>query len=265
MNRLSLAKRTQILTLLTEGNSLRSITRITGVALNTVSKLLVETGAKCQSYHSRYVSDLRHVARVQIDEIWSFYGTKPKVHRTGHAATEIWTFVAICPDTKLIVSWLSGKRSAKNTQAFINDMLWRLPGHVQVSSDGYYGYEVALRKAKNIDYGKVLKEYANPEFKTGRSSYCKDISHVAVRGDPDMGKISTSIIERQNLTMRRSISRMARATNAHSKKFENHCHAIALHFMHYNFCRIHGSLRVTPAMESGLTDRVWEVGELLCL
>lgn len=263
MNQLPLHKRAHILALLVEGNSLRAIARITCVSVNTITKLLVEVGQASQAYQDRHLRNL-WLARLQLDELWAFIGARTR-SKSATFYGDVWTFVALCPDTKLMLSWQVGKRDDKTCMAFIQDIRDKTIGQLQITTDGYPGYEYALRRTAGIDYAQIVKKYGYAEFQVGRSGHCKEIDKVVIIGNPDEAHISTSHVERNNLTIRRGCGRYARSTNAHSKKLENHKHAFALHAMHYNFCRVHHSLKMTPAMAVGLTDVVWSLEDLLSL
>ena len=269
MNRLPLAKRVQVLGLLTEGASLRAASRLSGASINTVTKLLIDVGAACQRYHDEHVRGLT-ARRVQCDEIWSFTYAKAKNVRKAKAAPEragdTWTWTAIDADSKLAISWLVGGRDAEYAHAFMRDVASRLANRVQLTTDGHLAYLDAVDGAFGIDvdYATLVKVYGTPPEGTRRYSppVVKAVYMAVVEGNPDKRHISTSYVERQNLTMRMHMRRFTRLTNGFSKKVENHAHAVALHFMFYNFCRLHKTLRVTPAMEANLTDHVWELEEL---
>lgn len=272
MNKLDNARRAQVVAALVEGCSIRATVRMTGVAKNTISKLLIELGAACSEYLNKSLVNLP-CKRVQVDEIWSFVGCKQKNLTQAKAeagiAGDVWTWVAMDADTKLICSWLVGKRDAGCATEFVQDLAGRLAGRVQLTSDGHKVYLNAVIDAfaNEIDYAMLVKVYGdNTE---GQKRYspadCLGCEKHAIIGSPDPKHISTSYIERQNLTMRMQMRRFTRLTNAFSKKIENHIAAIALHYMHYNFCRIHQTLRVTPAMQAGLTDHVWTIQELVSL
>lgn len=263
MNQLPAHKRAYILSLLVEGNSLRSISRITCVSINTVTKLLIEVGTACQAFHDRSVQNL-WLSRLQLDELWAFIGAKTRA-KSETFYGDVWTFVALCPDTKLMLSWKVGKRDDKTCMAFVQDIRDRTVSQLQITTDGYPGYEYALRHTPGIDYAQIVKKYGYAEFQFGRSGHCKEIEKLAVIGNPDEAHISTSHVERNNLTIRRGCARYARSTNAHSKKLENHRHAFALHSVHYNWCRVHQTTKITPAMAVGLTDKPWSLGDLLHL
>lgn len=272
MNKLDNAKRAQVVAALVEGNSIRATVRMTGVAKNTIAKLLVELGAACSEYMNRTLVNLP-CRRIQCDEIWSFVYAKQKnvtldIEARGHAG-DVWIWVAMDADTKLICSWLVGDRSSGCAAEFIRDLAGRLANRVQLTTDGYRVYLNAIEDAfgANIDYAMLVKLYG--ENSEGQKRYspaeCIGCKREYVTGNPDPKHISTSYIERQNLTMRMSIRRFTRLTNGFSKKLENHAASIALHYMHYNFCRIHQSLRVTPAMEAGISNHVWSVSEIVSL
>ncbi len=256
MNKLPAEKRIAILTLLCEGNSLRAITRITGVSLDTVTKLLVDAGRACHAFHDRTVRDVK-AKRVQCDEIWSFTYAKAKNVAAAKAAPEsagdTWTWTALDADTKLLVGWLVGGRDAGYAAAFMEDVAGRLASRVQLTTDAHKPYLQAVEGAfgVDVDYAQLVKIYgASPDSAKGRYSpaECTGIRKTRVEGKPDPAHISTSYVERQNLTMRMHMRRFTRLTNAFSKKIENHAYAAALHCTFYNFVRIHKTLRVTPAM-----------------
>lgn len=270
MNRLPTEKRAQILGMMVEGISIRAISRMTGASKNTIVKLLADAGQKFSDYQNEKVRDLS-CNRLQLDEIWSFVYVKAKNIPCAVAAPEIagdvWTWTAIDADTKLIASWLVGDRSGETACRFVRDLAGRLKHRVQITSDGHRAYLQAIEEAfgNDADYAMLEKIYAAPA-PTGTTRYspaecCGTRTH-RVAGNPDPAHISTSFAERQNLSMRMSIRRCTRLTNAFSKKIENHVYAISVYFMHYNFCRIHQTLRVTPAMEDGISDHVWSLEEL---
>lgn len=273
MNRLSREKRAEILHQLCEGMSIRAITRTTGASKNTVSKLLNDVGAACAEHHDKRVVGLR-CRRVQVDEIWAFIYAKQKNVEAAKAAPEgagdVWTWTAIDADTKLAVSWLVGSRDAEYAEAFMTDVASRIDRRVQVTSDGLGVYVDAVDAAFGgfVDYAMLVKTYGSaPETLKGKYSppICTGAKRVRVRGNPDIDHVSTSFVERSNLTMRMHMRRFTRLTNGFSKKIEAHANAVALHFMYYNFCRIHSKLRMTPAMAAGVTDRLWEVSDLAAL
>lgn len=273
MNKLPLAKRVQILSMLCEGSSMRSISRVVDVSINTVSKLLEDVGKACAAYHEANVRGVS-AKRVQCDEIWSFCYAKAKNVATAKAAPEeagdVWTWTALDADSKLIVSYLVGGRDAEYANAFISDLKDRLTNRVQLTTDGHKAYLDAVEEAfgADVDYAMLVKLYgASPDASKGRYSpaECTGIRKTRIEGQPDKAHVSTSYVERQNLTMRMSMRRFTRLTNAFSKKFENHHHALALYFMFYNFVRIHKTLRVTPAMAAGVTDRLWSMEDMATL
>jgi IS1 family transposase len=269
MNKLPIAKRAQILGLLVEGNSLRAASRLADVSINTVTKLLVDVGAACSEYQDKALRNLP-CKRIQIDEIWSFVYAKARNASmekwAAGEAGDIWTWTAIDADTKLVPSWLVGNRTADAAMRFICDLKDRLAGRIQLTSDGLTFYPVAVEEAfgEAVDYSRLIKYYGPDPSKRGRYSppIITGTERVCCKGNPDPAHVSTSYVERQNLTMRMSMRRFTRLTNAFSKKVENHAHAVALHFMYYNFGRIHKSLRITPAMAAGVTDHVWSLAEI---
>ena len=270
MNKLPLQIRKLIIRCLVEGQSIRATARTVEVSKNTVAKLLIDAGAACQAYHDTHVRDLNS-RRVQCDEIWSFCYAKQKNVASAKAAPadagDVWTWTAIDADSKLAVSWLVVGRDAGYATEFMNDVAERLSNRVQLTTDGHKAYLEAIEGAfgADVDYAQLIKLYgASPEGEKRYSpAECTSIRLNTVTGDPDPKHISTSYVERQNLTMRMSMRRFTRLTNVFSKKVENHAHAVALHFMHYNFCRIHQTLRVTPAMEAGVTDRLWDMSDIV--
>jgi len=272
MNKLTLQRRAQVLGCLVEGNSIRATVRMTGAAKNTVVKLLVDVGKACAEYQNRVLIELP-CKRVQCDEIWSFCYAKEKnvpVEKRGEFGYgDIWTWTAICADTKLVPAWLVGDRTAETALVFMTDLASRLRGRVQLTSDGYRAYLEAVEGAFgcDIDYAQLQKIYGIDVEGEKRYSppKCIGAKRRKVTGNPDPDHISTSYAERQNLTMRMSMRRFTRLTNAFSKKVENLAHAVSLHFMYYNFARIHQKLRVTPAMEAGVSDHVWSLEEMALL
>lgn len=272
MNRLSIEKRVQIVGMLVEGNSLRSTSRLAGVSINTVTKLLVDMGIACQKYHDQYVRELT-TKRIQCDEIWSFVYAKdknlPEKLQGKYGLGSIWTWVALDADSKLAVSWLVGNRDAEYANLFMKDVASRLKHKVQLTTDGLKAYLDAVEEhfGADIDYAQLVKVYGESLDTDHKYSpaECTAINKQVVNGKPKIDQISTSFVERQNLNMRMSIRRFTRLTNAFSKKVENHAYAVALHFMYYNFVRIHKTLRVSPAMAAGVTDRLWEIEDLVKL
>lgn len=270
-NRLPTEKRAQILGLMVEGNSLRAISRLADVSINTVTKLLVDLGEACLSYQADTLPNLP-CTRIQLDEIWAFCYAKKRNVATAKAAPEgagdVWTWTAICADTKLAPCWYVGERSVEVATEFAVDLASRLNGRIQLSTDGNFSYRNAVDEAFGIDvdYGQVVKVYGHPQAeKQYAPPICVGAYKTTVVGKPDPKHISTSFVERQNLTMRMSMRRFTRLTNAFSKKVENHAHAVAIHFMWYNFGRIHKTLRITPAMAAGVTDHVWSLEEVVGL
>jgi IS1 family transposase len=272
MNKLPLQTRVQILNMLIEGSSMRSISRVAGVSINTVTKLLVDAGEACAAYHEEHVRNVR-ASRIQCDEIWSFTYAKAKNVAKAKAAPEgagdVWTWTGLDSDSKMIVSWLVGGRDGSYAMEFMDDLAKRLANRVQLTTDGHRAYLEAVEGAfgDDVDYAQLVKLYgAAPESAKGRYSpaECIGARKERVTGNPDREHVSTSYVERQNLTMRMSMRRFTRLTNGFSKKVENHCHALALYFVHYNFCRLHKSLKVTPAMAAGVSDTLhdmeWIVG-----
>ncbi len=270
MNKLTHEKRVQIINLLVEGNSMRATARIADVAFNSVAKLFIDTAKVCLDYQDKRLRNLP-CKRVQVDEIWSFVYAKAKNvpdNKIGEAG-DIWTWVAIDADTKLVPSWRIGGRDAWTAKEFIADLASRMAGRIQITSDGFRLYENAVEAAfgDDVDYAMLVKIYG--ESLEGQKRYspaeCVGTKKTRMIGNPDLCCVSTSFAERQNLTMRMSIRRFTRLTNAFSKKIENHAHSVALHYMYYNFCRIHKTLRVTPAMAAGVTDRLWSISDLVNL
>jgi len=272
MNQLDIKRRIAIVSALCEGSSMRSTSRMIDVSINTVTKLLVDLGTACARFHNENVRGLT-CRRVQADEIWSFCYAKDKnvpVSMKGMPGVgSVWTWSAIDADSKLIVSWLVGSRDAGYAHEFMQDVASRLANRVQLSTDGLRLYLEAVEDAfgSAVDYAQLVKIYGEPPEGQRRYSpaECIGTRKIQVSGDPDPDHVSTSYIERANLTMRMSMRRFTRLTNGFSKKVENLEAAFALFAMHYNFCRIHKTLRVTPAMAAGLADHPWEIGELVAL
>jgi len=273
MNKLDTAKRSQIVSAIVEGCSIRSIVRMTGASKNTIVKLLAELGAACADYMHKNLVNLS-CKRVQVDEIWSFCYAKQKnvtaeIKAKNPAAGDVWTWVAIDADTKLIPSWIVGPRDGTTARIFVNDLAGRLANRIQLTSDGLSVYLNAVEKAfhGHVDYAQLVKLYNDTS--EGQKRYspaeCIGCKPQAIDGNPDPAHISTSYIERQNLTMRMSMRRYTRLTNAFSKKIENHVATLAIFYMHYNFVRIHQTLRITPAMAAGVTDRLWAIENLVAL
>lgn len=273
MNKLDTAKRSQIVSAIVEGCSIRSIVLMTGASKNTIVKLLVELGAACADYMDKNLVNLS-CKRVQVDEIWSFCYAKQKnvtaeIKAKNPAAGDVWTWVAIDADTKLIPSWIVWPRDGTTAQVFVNDFVKRLANRIQLTSDGLDVHLNAVEKAfhGHVDYAQLVKLYNDTS--EGQKRYspadCIGCKPQTVDGYPYPKHISTSYIERQYLTLRMSMRRYTRLTNAFSKKIENHVATLAIFYMHYNFVRIHETLRVTPAMAAFVTDRLWSIEDLLAL
>ena len=273
MNRLDNKDRANILKLLCEGMGINAACRVTGASKNTVLKLLAEVGAASAIYLDENIKCLQS-RRVECDEVWSFCYAKQKTVAMAtdapKGAGDVWTWTAIDADTKLIISHLVGGRDAEYALAFMDDLRSRIDTRVQLTTDGHRAYLLAVEEAfgGDVDYAQLVKMYGNtPDNFKGKYSpaECTGIKKTVISGNPNMSKISTSYIERSNLTMRMHNRRFTRLTNGFSKKLENHLHAISLFVMNYNYCKIHKTLRVTPAMEAGLTDHVWELEEVIAL
>ena len=272
MNRLTTSKRAEVIRCLVEGNSIRSTVRITGAAKNTATNLSVDVGATCSAYQNEHLRNLT-CQRIQVDEIWSFTYAKAKNVASAKAAPDgagdTWTWTAIDAETKLVPSWLVGRRDGEYALAFIDDLRQRLTNRVQLTSDGHKAYLDAVEEAfgDDVDYAVLQKLYGTaPEAQKRYSpAKCIGVRSQEITGTPDPKHVSTSYVERQNLTMRMAMRRFTRLTNAFSKKLANHEAAVALHFMHYNFVRIHQTLRVTPAMAAGVTDRLWSIEDIAAL
>ncbi len=271
MNLLSSDARIQIVSALVEGNSIRSTSRMTGIARNTITKLLVDLGFACMKYHDEHVRNVK-VRRLQCDEIWAYVGAKARNVKTSKKELgwgDVWTWIALDADTKLCVSYLVGGRDAGWATDFMQDCASRVKGRVQITNDGHRVHLDAVEGTfgREVDYAQLQKIYGASDEPEKRYSpaNCIGCDMKVVIGNPNPEHVSTSYVERQNLTMRMSMRRFTRLTNAFSKKLENHACAVALHFMHYNFARIHSSLRVTPAMESGLSDHIWDLAEIVAL
>jgi IS1 family transposase len=271
MNILASDKRAQILNCLVEGCSMRATARLTGAAKKTVERLLLSAGTACAAYHDKAMRNLTCQV-IQVDEVWSFTYCKeaniPERLEEQNGIGDTWTWIAIDANTKLIPSWHVGRRDATAAYHFIHDLKGRLANRVQLTSDGHQPYLLAVEDSfgADIDFSMLIKLYGRETGK-GEVRYSPPVCIGARRrkiiGNPDPNLISTSYVERQNLTLRMSNRRFTRLTNVYSKKVENHQHMIAISMMHYNFCRIHSTLRVTPAMEAGITDHVWTIEELL--
>jgi IS1 family transposase len=273
MNRLRTAQRAAVVKALVDGNSIRATVRLTGVAKNTVTKLLLELGEACAKFQSTALVDL-NCKRVQVDEIWSFVGAKkktiqkdPSIKDRNADAGDIWTWTAIDADSKLCVSWLVGSRTADDAYAIMKDIASRMANRIQLTTDQLSVYLKAVDKAfgMEVDYAMLQKIYAGGGDGRYSPAECIGCKKVEVTGAPDQAHISTSFVERQNLTMRMSMRRFTRLTNAFSRRAENHAAAVALYFTYYNFARVHQTLRVTPAMAAGIANHVWSVEEIVAL
>ncbi len=274
MNRLSPEKRQQVIASLAEGNSIRATVRMTGVAKNTVTKLLTDMGVVCSALMDREMRNLL-CENVQVDEIWAFVGCKeknvPDERRGEFGIGDVWTWVALDADTKLVPSYLVGSRDIDDARTFMDDLRKRLANRVQLTTDGHNAYLRAVRGAfkDNVDYAQLVKLYGTEPKVSQSTRYspgvCIGTDRRIVSGNPDPAKISTSFIERQNLTMRMSMRRFTRLTNAFSKKVENLAAAVSLHFAYYNFCRVHKTLGTTPAVAAGLAEKPWTLADLIGL
>ena len=272
-NVLSTEKKVAVITALVEGCSVRSTSRMTGVAKGTILRLLETVGKACAEYQD---ATLRNIPakRVQVDEIWSFCfakakNVKPHHFDDGGYARDVWTFAAIDAETKLVIGWLVGSRDAGSASHFLRDVADRLANRIQLTTDGHRMYLTAVPDAfgNQIDYAQLVKVYGNDPEPQKRYSpaHITSTTQAAIIGSPDPDHVSTSYIERQNLTMRMQMRRFTRLTNAFSKKIDNHMHQVALFYMWYNFARVHQTLRVTPAMEAGISSHVWSIQEILTL
>jgi IS1 family transposase len=275
MNKLSTSDRVRVVSCLVEGNSIRSTVRMTGVAKNTVVKLLGDLGVACSEFQDKTLRNLT-CKRVQCDEIWSFVGCKEKnvpADKRKQGRGDVWTWTAIDAETKLVPAWYVGNRDAGAAYHFMHDLAGRLANRVQLTTDAHRPYLTAVDEAfgTEIDYAQLVKIYGTPETSKYNATVryspavCMGAKKAIISGRPAYEHVSTSICERQNLNMRMGMRRFTRLTNAFSKKVENHEHAVALYFMYYNFCRIHQSLRVTPAMEADVADHVWSLEEVVAL
>ena len=274
MNKLPIAKRAQILGMLVEGMSMRATSRLADVSINTVTKLLIDAGQAASEYQDKALRNLP-CKRVQVDEIWAFVDAKQRnatEAQKSEGMGDIWTWTAICADTKLIPSWYIGARDTEAACIFLKDLKARLANRIQLSSDGHRVYLTAVKEAFDwvVDYAMIIKHYGAPTETTPQArryspAECIGVTPEVISGQPDKAHISTSYAERSNLTLRMGCRRFTRLTNAFSKKVENHAHAVALHMMHYNFARVHKTLRVTPAMQAGVADHVWSLEEIAAL
>ena len=260
VNRKSVEERAKILHCLVEGNSIRGTARLTNCSKNTVTKLLIDVGRACGWYQDRIMVDLS-CRRLQVDEIWSFVNKKQKnLEYDSDEEGNVWTWTAICADTKLVPVWSVGPRTSEMAKAFISDLAFRIRNRIQLTSDGLPFYKDAVEEefGSDIDFAMLVKTVNKKDKEL-------DIQKRRIIGKPDEKHISTSFVERQNLTMRMGMRRFTRKTNAFSKKIENHMYAISLHFMYYNFVRIHRTLRVTPAMAANVTDKLWSLEDVAIL
>ena len=276
MNKLSIPERAQILRLLVEGNSLRSTSRITNIHIDTITRVLEQVGKACLEFHNDTVVNLR-AQRIQLDEIWSFVGAKQNNVQYSSRNDEIvmgdaWVWVALDADSRMVFSWLMSDRSVEAANVFMRDVSDRIKNRVQITSDGFRAYKESIKKAfngKDYDYGQIIKVYGRHTYRIedGDRIYSPakitDFKKLNIKGNPDPDHISTSYVERQNLTMRMCMRRFTRLTNAFSKKIENHGHAIALHYMYYNFCKVHKTLRVTPAMAAKLMTKPMTIEDIV--
>jgi IS1 family transposase len=269
MNKLSTERRAQILGMMVEGNSIRTIVRMTGASKNTVVKLLEDAGEAFSAYQDRAFRNLS-CKRLQLDEIWAFCYAKqrnvPFAKSAPEEAGDLWTWVALDADTKLVPSWRVGDRSGATAIEFVCDLSKRLANRVQVTSDGHRAYLEAVEAGfgADVDYAQLIKLYGEVPHPAGRYSPAEiqATKTFCCTGNPDPKHVSTSYVERQNLTMRMSIRRFTRLSNGFSKKAENHAHSVAIHFMNYNFVRIHQSLRITPAMAASVTTKLWSLTDM---
>jgi IS1 family transposase len=272
MNKLPVAKRAQILGMMVEGVSIRAISRMTNASKNTIVKLLADAGNACSEYQDRTLVNLP-CKRLQADEIWSFVYAKqknvPEEKRGQFGYGDVWTWTALCADTKLVPSWYVGTRDADAAYRFMSDLASRLANRVQLTTDGHHAYLSAVDAAfdRAIDYAMLVKQYGVAPDSERRYSpaICLGAERTIIRGRPDPDHINTSYVERQNLSMRMGIRGFTRLTNAFSKKLENHIHALSIYFMHYNFVRIHQTLRCTPAMEAKVTEKLWSLQDMVAL
>jgi IS1 family transposase len=269
VNKLNRTKQAQVVAALVEGNSINSTVRMTGVSKVTILKLLAALGPACADYQDRTLQNLK-CKRVQCDEVWQFCYAKeknvPAEKKGKFGYGDVWTWVAIDADTKLIPAWTLGNRDARTATVLIEDLASRLAHRIQLTTDGHRAYLDAVEGVFgcDIDYAMLVKTYESAQDETRYSpAKCTSCERKPISGNPDPEHISTSYIERQNLTMRMTMRRFTRLTNGFSKKIENHAYSVALYTMHYNFCRIHASLRVTPAMEAGIANHVWTIEEML--
>jgi IS1 family transposase len=272
MNKLDTETRAAILTGLVEGNSIASTCRMFNVSKVTVLRLLADAGTLARDWHDATVRGVSP-KRVQLDEIWSFIfcknqNVKPKTYRAGNG--DCWTWVSLDADSKLAINWLVGNRGGAAANEFVADLAERLTDRIQLTSDGWDAYRTAVAKAfgADVDYAMLIKQYASPR-EEGHTRYsppvCVGYYKHEISGQPELKHISTSFVERQNLTMRMQMRRFTRLTNGFSKRVENHKHAITIHYFHYNFIRKHMTIKTTPAMAAGIADRVWTMVDFVKL
>jgi IS1 family transposase len=272
-NILSADKQTAAIHALCEGTSIRAIERMTGIHRDTIMRLGVRVGEACAKMHDEKMRELT-CTHIQADEIWGFIGKKQKFATNEEQAAglgDVWTFVGIDPESKLVPSYVVGKRDFKHTYRFVSDLASRMRSRIQLTTDGMIEYRATIAEAfgSDVDYGQIVKVYGAATDQDAARRYSParitSVRRMAIRGTPDPKEISTSLIERQNLTMRMHMRRLTRLTNGFSKKVENFGAAVALHFAYYNFVRTHGSIRCTPAQQAGISDRAWSVSDLLAL
>jgi len=274
MNRLSTEKRAQIIGCLVEGNIIRATVRMTGAAKNTITKLLADLGEACAEYQDGALQGLPCKV-LEVDEIWAYCYAKqknvPEQFKGTPGYGDVWTFTALCADTKLVPSWLVGERTSDDAEVFLTDLASRLEGRVQLSTDGHRIYEGTVGPAfeQNVDWAQIQKHFSGGEVGKYSPPVCIGTKRHVVKGDPDPDRISTSYVERQNLTMRMGMRRFTRLTNGFSRKVENLAHSVSLHFLHYNFARPHATLKEryprTPAMAAGVADHIWSLEEIAAL
>jgi IS1 family transposase len=273
MNRLTTEKRAQVIGCLVEGNSIRATARMTGAAKNTITKLLGDLGEACAAYQDQVLRDLPCTV-VEADEIWGYCYAKqrnvPEQFKGTPGYGDVWTFTAICADTKLVPSWLVGERTTDDAEVFMRDLASRMANRIQLTTDGLTSYEAVVGPAfkHQVDWAQLVKTYVDPDRTEQRKYSPPKVSGSKVRvlkGDPDPERISTSYVERQNLSMRMGMRRFTRLTNGFSRKIENLAHAVSLHFLHYNFARSHQTLQMTPAMAAGVADHRWSLEEIAAL
>jgi IS1 family transposase len=272
MNRLSTEKRAQIIGCLVEGNSIRATVRMTGAAKNTITKLLIDLGEACTAYQDQMLRDLPCKV-VEADEIWAYCYAKqknvPEEFKGTPGYGDVWTFTAVCADTKLVATWLVGERTRADADVFLRDLAGRMANRIQLSTDAHSMYESTVGRAfrQQVDWAQLQKTYSSDPADDRKYSpaVCTGTKVRVLKGDPDPARVSTSYVERQNLTMRMGMRRFTRLTNGFSRKVENLAHAVSLHFMHYNFARSHQTLQRTPAMAAGVADHRWGLEEIAAL